>query len=636
MITKNIKNFLIACLIGCGCAAATSCSDMLETESEQQAFNPSIDQKTDSLFYAFGIMQALQQAADQYVLQGELRGDLAATTEYTDTMLLQLAQHTATTANAFDSAYVYYRVINNCNYYLAHRDTTLKTGSTNVVIREYVAVEAFRAWAYLQLARQWGRVPFFTEPLTTISQIEQNFPLYNIKEITDQLKGRLEAYLVAYPGISTPIPSQSPYDISGRTINTARLYIPLDVILGDLYLESGDYQKAAEHYESYLTRNNLAQQSLGLPFMLRRGLSRYSYGAGLNTVVADYYTDNNYLNSWKFIFSNGLEMVSFIPMASSSLRGTTSKLPRYFGYNFYRTSSNESAYLDELQITPSQSYKDLSDATTYYYYAENGTMSSRLDSVKSTDTGDMRLNSIIRQTNGADSLKMWVVKYNMATVFLYRLSGIYLHLAEAYNRMGYPDAAFAILKEGITDRLRSDTSAYIKPETRALLQRPGSFLCDEFRARFDPSDPTTLFPSAASGIAYGIHQHGAGVTHDKPNKLGRCYRYDEEIGKKMKEIATKFGVTVGTTKQDTINAMEDILCDEYALELSFEGTRWPDLCRLARHKNQTTTGSVNMGHSETMLYSADFGSQWLKTMMAPKKVTAVDFANESQWYLPFK
>lgn len=52
---------------------------------------------------------------------------------------------------------------------------------------------------------------------------------------------------------------------------------------------------------------------------------------------------------------------------------------------------------------------------------------------------------------------------------------------------------------------------------------------------------------------------------------------------------------MGTTKQDTINAVEDLLCDEYQLEFAFEGTRWYDLMRLARHKNQSSPYGSNFG-----------------------------------------
>ena len=77
------------------------------------------------------------------------------------------------------------------------------------------------------------------------------------------------------------------------------------------------------------------------------------------------------------------------------------------------------------------------------------------------------------------------------------------------------------------------------------------------------------------------------------------------------------------TKQDSINAVEDILCDEYALELAFEGCRFFDLCRLARHKNQSA------------LYGPNFGSIWLARKLAYKK-PAVNLEQESNWYLPFK
>ena len=190
MIMKKLYSFICAICVICG---SVSCSDMLETESSRQIFDPELGEKTDSLAYAFGIFQAMQQLADQYVLQGEVRGDLVELTTSSDSYLRQLADFSATTANKYDSAYVYYRVINNCNYYIAHRNTELYTGATNVVINEYAAVKAIRAWAYMQLARNYGKVPFFTEPLTQISQIDNgNYPELDINGIVSELAPDLE------------------------------------------------------------------------------------------------------------------------------------------------------------------------------------------------------------------------------------------------------------------------------------------------------------------------------------------------------------------------------------------------------------------------------------------------------------
>ena len=91
----------------------------------------------------------------------------------------------------------------------------------------------------------------------------------------------------------------------------------------------------------------------------------------------------------------------------------------------------------------------------------------------------------------------------------------------------------------------------------------------------------------------------------------------------MKELAAVYGVNVGTTRQDTINAVEDLICDEYALELAFEGNRFYDLCRLARHKNQAA------------LYGSNFGSLWLARKLAYKHPMK-DLTDPKNWYLPFK
>ncbi|MDY3897564.1 MAG: RagB/SusD family nutrient uptake outer membrane protein, partial [Prevotella sp.] len=77
-----MKKIIISLLAAMGALTLPSCSDMLETESSRQLFDKELDSKTDSVHFAFGVMQAMQQLADQYVFIGEMRGDLVRTTEY--------------------------------------------------------------------------------------------------------------------------------------------------------------------------------------------------------------------------------------------------------------------------------------------------------------------------------------------------------------------------------------------------------------------------------------------------------------------------------------------------------------------------------------------------------------------------
>ena len=102
------------------------------------------------------------------------------------------------------------------------------------------------------------------------------------------------------------------------------------------------------------------------------------------------------------------------------------------------------------------------------------------------------------------------------------------------------------------------------------------------------------------------------------------YNYWTELSNKLAYLRKEFpSAKIGTTKADSINAMEDILCDEYQLEFAFEGTRWYDLMRLARHKNQAGT------------YGGNFGGQWLARKLQYKHPVK-DLTNEDNWYLPMK
>ena len=603
-----------------------SCSDMLETDSNHQVFDPALNQKTDSLFYAYGILQAMQQVADQYVFQGEMRGDLVKTTEYTDSMLSRLADFSATTTNRYDSAYAYYRVINNCNYYIAHRDTALYTGATNVVINEYAGVKAIRAWAYLQLARNYGKVPFFTQPLTKISQIEDNsYPELDLDGIVRELAPDLEQYT----GFNTTDFGDVSFDVgspnssnSSKMVSSRLLMIPVDVILGDLYLENNQYDLAASHYITWLTRVSTQPYS---PFFETLSTGRRG-DAVENDRPGDWDMGSNNsvtgASTWNAIFTannSTADIITYIPMAVNRTVGTVSNVPLAFGYNYYATASDaqiNGLYVDEVQIEPSDSYLTLSDSTDYYYYpvVSSGLARSQVSIAK---LGDQRAAGILRQdVDDEESTKTWIRKYENANIVLYRTSTVLLHLAEALNRLGMPDAAFAILKDGIGAHLLTDDAAYYMTDATK----------EALRTTYPLLSSTNISKFEAAGSRIGIHMHGAGMCRDYNGQdyVESPYRLDTIVGAKLKELAATFSLQPSAfTKADSINAMEDVLCDEYALELAFEGTRWYDLMRLARHKNAAG------------LYGANFGSQWLARKLAFKQ-PVVNLEDKQNWYLPFK
>lgn len=586
---------------------ASSCSDMLDVESPNQLSNQDINSKTDSVFYTFGVMNAMQQLADAYVLQNELRGDLVSTTLKSDKNLTALANFTADSSNSYDSAYVYYKVINNVNYYAAHRDTTLKDGSTNVVAGEYAAMLSFRAWAYLQAVRTFGSVKYFTHPLTTISDIENDAsPVLGIEEVVRNLISDLEPYS------GTPVPNYGVIDCgrtnkgSSKTAISSRCFIPVDVILGDLYLELGDEAsclKAVEHYYRYLVDNKQgAPKRECFSFNLWNEDIYFPQDFSITSMVS----------SWNIYGTT--DVITYIPMAANRLTGTTTALPKIFGYDYYST---DSSYISDIQIVASETYHTLADSSDYYYVSTDDVVTKRI--YKSFKAGDMRrLNTIYvpySDRNGGEALE-YIDNYYQANVALYRVSTIWLHLAEALNRAGYPDAAFAVLKDGLSSSTAE--RSYISDATRTLL---GS--------TFFSYDNDDIF-----GDNVGIHGYGCGV--DGITGEYSPYQYTDTlllpsgemsvsiVKEKMNELADEFGITIGETKADTINAVEDLICDEYAMELPFTGSRYSDLMRMARHKNAAG------------LYGSNFGSIWLDRKIRKNNPNlAKDLTNEQNWYLPF-
>ena len=653
-----MKKILYSFIVVAGLFAATSCEDMLMTGNDSMVTDPELDAKTDSVFYALGIAQAMQQLADQYFFIGEMRGELVTTTEHTDKNLRQLADYSATTANKYDSAYVYYKVINNCNYYLKHRDKDLTTGADNVVINEYAAVEAWRAWAYLQLARTYGGnekgVPFYTEPLTSISQIEEtDFPEFTLSQIVDSLAPSL----AKYSGLQVPSFGTNAYSVgnpnwnanAAKNINPELIFVPVDVILGEMYLEDGQWLKAAQHYCKYLCDNKLTSDEYTV--------FRYFWAANLSLdwFAADFEPSYNLLmDSYTQIYENlasPLDVLTYIPMAVSSQRGQTTNIPLAFGYDYYSTDvSTVCPRADEVQIAPSDTYYELTEACDFYYFPKNmngTTLEPNPNAVKACKMGDGRAvyadddgssyrDRAILNRDASDSTKVYISKMRNANVYLFRTSTIYLHLAEALNRLGHPDAAFAILRNGVSTYLEQLVPGaggvnapyqYMTQASVDLLTNEVPFLSEENRTVFVPEN------------TYGIHHHGGGFANAKgvENNMGvkgsqatavgsknnLLYLPAPIIGAKMQEISERFNVQVGTTKQDSINAMEDILCDEYAKEFAFEGIRFYDLQRIARHKN------------EAGLYGSDFGSRWFADKLKGNN-PQVDLTNPKNWYMPLQ
>jgi starch-binding outer membrane protein, SusD/RagB family len=143
-----------------------SCSDFLNVESTTTVQLDKLQQ--DTVYPLFGVLAKFQKIADQYVVLGELRGELLTTTENADNNLREIEKFEVQEGNPYANVAPYYEIINNCNQFLA--DTNLIKNRAKYGV-EFSTISAIRAWTYLQIGINYGKAVYLTKPIVNVDGI---------------------------------------------------------------------------------------------------------------------------------------------------------------------------------------------------------------------------------------------------------------------------------------------------------------------------------------------------------------------------------------------------------------------------------------------------------------------------------
>jgi starch-binding outer membrane protein, SusD/RagB family len=399
----------------------------------------------------------MQDIAQNLVLVDGLRSDQMDVTENADRDMIDINRHEYRADNSYLDPAAFYKLIININEVIPNLENIVGRDRDfdSTYLEQYTGLlVTLRAWAYFTLARINGEVGLVEGNLAEINPSQP--PTYLTKRA-------LINYL-----IDELLPYYDEDDLF-------RYDIDLYVLLGELYLEKGNYVKAVE----------FLKYAIDGPALSNRYIVNNQYGQ----------------EGWKEIFINSISQGTTVRTAVpySFVDGQPNMLEKWMHYDY------------DYMVKPVESLID---------QFENEVQ-------QNDDPGDPYRGLGISYDK-AQTGEAWINKYSLdmgipysADVIIYRAADIHLLLAEALNRLGHQSYALALLNNGFSAMAADRPPEYFK-----------------------------------WGQNKGVR--------------GRVY---------LKEKTIPGGV------ENSIEYLEDLIIEERAKELAFEGKRWFDLVRIAERRN---------------------------------------------------
>ena len=605
---KSIFSLLFF-LMGVG-IATTSCEDMLTPDLTRYTENFS---GRDTVYFYNGILRNVQDMVEQNELLGDLRSDLVTTTKYTSDSISNIVKYENKRIDGEDQLLnraAYYKVINQCNFYLAKVDTTAQKNNIKYMKREYAQVLNIRAWAYLQLVQTYGTVPFITKPVDNADTGWEKNP--EKWATADNLLDLLKADLKTANGIEYAngygYPDYGEYQTgnSNFKVNTKYLRFYSDLILGDLYLlhsaNRQDYIEAAKSYYKFLRRYNNSTYNVTGGFAT---YSRYQLPNGTYQ-----YTPNvdSWIGSGLNASSLGNENITIIPSAANNTFGRVlSRNVQIFGFD---PSSRNSTSSDvnggsvstsgqvtisvnyrSRQVGPSNAYVNLCKTQSYSNTEYASGIASNITYF--TGVGDARMYGtapIVETKEGGrdENENRYIMKSAVPSSVdgsglahgasfkhfrsIYRVRQVWLRYAEAINRAGFPRLAFAVLRDGLdhqtlptltdsikyinADSTKYHTVTYLDSTSVENTSRGVFYLGNDEMRRAQAEPEHSLFlPDFENKdnnewlSNRGIHEQGCGAS----SVLDTIFSYKNVVAKRIEEEAKRTNSLTASVKRHIRN-----------------------------------------------------------------------------------
>ena len=490
-------------------AATTSCEDMLSVEDELHTTNLA---PQDTVHQVMGIINRTQSLVDRTVVLGELRADLVdIDPSVAKTSLQDVMNNNIPIENEYNQVSDYYAVINACNVYLAYVDSNYVSHNRKHFEKEIQAVRVFRAWTYLELAKMYGKVPFVLDPVLKSGDADDILADNSNRADMNTICTYFINELMPYASKVIELPDyKSMYGMASSTF-----FIPSRLMLAELYLWRGcftqaqsDFVEACRYYHDFFTFTNKE---------VTTGTSSVTWGDRRMRNISGSYSITD-------------DKIAIIPLDTCAYDGTWSEL-----YGFFNSQFENNYYVP---VVPSKYIRELSQEQIWCgYFEEMGNRDTiySVDKVEwedSLEMGDLRLQAVYDRSQVSDRYtdrfakdRQHIMKYatsrsnegpdsKLRSYTLYRKNIVWLHFAEALNRAGFPQTAFAVLKYGLSSNTISN---FVSRAERNNLYNVGTYFLGDLGSWsstvfVDRHSPMAAQPNVTVSMQ-GIHSRGCGDSY---------------------------------------------------------------------------------------------------------------------------
>lgn len=562
----------------------SSCDDFLNIDAEAVVENSENYQNVyDADNAIWGLYGKVANLAENVVVLNELRADLMDITPNATPDQASLNNHSATSENKYCNPAPFYEVILNANDII---DNFNKMKLENRISAEnygprYADVMAVRCWTYLQLAIHFKDIPYVTDPLQSIESLDDlsKFPKKNLDELIPLLIADMQSLPILEVNTLSSFYGQTIQNNS-KSFFLNMQFINKHILLGDLFLWNDQFIEAATQYKAYLDAADAGSSKT----QIKNKVSGWVWNSTNEPrfqIIYQRYKDQDvtsFRNMWKEMFYR-----SSTDNASTGTMGLQDEMIWMISYS---GSSNSTSPFIKLFANTGQGEYQLKPSA----YAIDSLWETQVQQTNGFRFDGRGRESSFDKINGQPVvLKYLYDYYNIITTdanrtihlnyfnitnpyskpgkwFLYRAALLHLRYAEAANRAGYPQLAYALLNNGI--RPNYDWR-----------RRDGSFRADKEGVQytsFPPVDDVTASQPYPAPFYLDARQNDAPYTflrspwRDNNGIRGRAF---------LVNIIRPAWVV---NKQDSIQWIEQALIKEAALECGFEGQRWGDLLRVSR------------------------------------------------------